>query len=439
MIKNCLILIIAIAFNHHCHSQSSNNTTSEHYYCIRLYVHLVDDNSGIYPINKVYSAIDILNEDFNPHNINFVIHDIDTVTVTVPNDNCNYKDHEPEIFDCFYHEDGMDLYLFNQACTMRGGASEGFVKSALYVCDNSPPNSINSRLISHEMGHALYLHHPHHGTAEGGADNPCPELVDGSNSTTCGDYVQDTPADPNLLNEVDHETCVWNGDAPTDANGDHYNPDTKLIMSYSPNSCRKYFSSGQGERMRNALENHDVIKEVVINDCSFICPENLATKRPLSNGREFSMSAQNMLNATNKITNNTTVQLVAGNKIYLDLGFSVEKGSDFSADLGSCMSSKSLNNLEHDKKKKLVKNTKTISMEIYPNPANTHITIETKHAISEEYQIVVYNINGCTVKNYLINKQVSTFDINEFSNGSYFIKLQNNGKTYDIQKLMVIK
>ena len=64
----------------------------------------------------------------------------------------------------------------------------------------SPNNSLTkSHVISHEMGHVLYLWHTHHGTFnEGGNDNPCPELVNGSNSATCGDYVTDTPADPHL-------------------------------------------------------------------------------------------------------------------------------------------------------------------------------------------------------------------------------------------------
>jgi hypothetical protein len=57
----------------------------------------------------------------------------------------------------------------------------------------------NTSVLSHEMGHCLGLYHTHHGTVtEEGDSFQCPELVNGSNSSTCGDYIADTPADPNI-------------------------------------------------------------------------------------------------------------------------------------------------------------------------------------------------------------------------------------------------
>ena len=46
--------------------------------------------------------------------------------------------------------------------------------------------------VAHEMGHCLGLYHTHNGT---GDNNGTPELVNGSNSSTAGDYITDTPAD----------------------------------------------------------------------------------------------------------------------------------------------------------------------------------------------------------------------------------------------------
>ena len=78
-----------------------------------------------------------------------------------------------------------------------GQSSEFWVSGSYWKSPNNPLT--RSHVISHEMGHVLYLWHTHHGTFnEGGNDNPCPELVNGSNSATCGDYVTDTPADPHL-------------------------------------------------------------------------------------------------------------------------------------------------------------------------------------------------------------------------------------------------
>ena len=68
--------------------------------------------------------------------------------------------------------------------------------------------------------------------SEVGDANQCAELVDGSNSDTCGDYIEDTPADPHLNFNVNPITCQWLGTG-IDANGDNYAPDTRLIMSYT--------------------------------------------------------------------------------------------------------------------------------------------------------------------------------------------------------------
>lgn len=83
------------------------------------------------------------------------------------------------------------------------------------------------------MGHVLNLFHTHHGTYiyERGA-NDCAELVNGSNSITCGDFITDTPADPYLGFNVDPVTFTWNSSG-IDANGDAYHPDVRLIMSYT--------------------------------------------------------------------------------------------------------------------------------------------------------------------------------------------------------------
>ncbi len=92
---------------------------------------------------------------------------------------------------------------------------------------------INARTFAHEMGHFFSLKH----TFEGNGS----ELVDGSNCTTEGDGICDTPADPYvegepLSNYVDDQCKFIN--TKTDANGEYYNPDLGNIMSYYEcNTC----------------------------------------------------------------------------------------------------------------------------------------------------------------------------------------------------------
>ena len=100
----------------------------------------------------------------------------------------------------------------------------------------------NTPHLAHEMGHCLGLYHTHE-TAFG------TELVSGTNCSTAGDLICDTPADP-LINStnVNGTTCVYFG-TETDPSGASYSPDVTNNMSYSPFDCRSLFTTGQRSRM----------------------------------------------------------------------------------------------------------------------------------------------------------------------------------------------
>jgi PKD repeat protein len=100
--------------------------------------------------------------------------------------------------------------------------------------------ALNGSTLAHEMGHFFSLRHTHGGTAN--------ELVDGSNCTTEGDYLCDTPADPTLSYSNVNSSCNYIGTA-TDANGDTYVPDPNNVMSYSRKECRTLFSPQQYARL----------------------------------------------------------------------------------------------------------------------------------------------------------------------------------------------
>ncbi|MBE6254560.1 MAG: hypothetical protein E7105_03470 [Prevotella sp.] len=227
-------------------------------YLLKVYFHVIrkSDGTGGQNYSNVEQAFQILNTDYNPQHIYFVWNDsIDYID----NSYCYYTP-SSSIFNYNNHTDGIDIYLYPDDISGSGnGLANGVgVSSEFYVAGKywiSPyPSLITSHVVSHEMGHVLYLWHTHHGTyPEGGNDNPCAELVNGSNSAVCGDYVMDTPADPHLHFNVNPNTYQWLGSGQ-DANGDYYQPDTRQIMSYTDIRCMTYFSSGQGERMRNAIE-----------------------------------------------------------------------------------------------------------------------------------------------------------------------------------------
>lgn len=139
---------------------------------------------------------------------------------------------------------------------------------------------VESRVISHEMGHLLGLYHTEHGTYESGG---CCELVadygntdPNSSSCMCGDFVPDTPADIGTNPSNNNNNCQWIvpsyplnvnctfGSYPNfvDANGDPYQPTATNIMSSTNDylECTTIFTSGQGRRMRYFLETEQILQ-----------------------------------------------------------------------------------------------------------------------------------------------------------------------------------
>lgn len=253
-------------------SSSQMRTTNNSYYCLRVYFHVIrrSNGTGGQTLNSVNEAFNILNNDFNPHNIFF---DWNNQIDYIDSD-FHYNNPTTAIYNVNNHQDGIDIYLFDDSSSA-GGRANGVGQSSEFWVSGSywkaPFGSlVNSHVISHEMGHVLFLWHTHHGTYdEGGNDNPCAELVNGTNSSNCGDYVIDTPADPHLHFDVNQTTCQWNSSG-TDSNGDYYNPDEKLIMSYTDIYCMQYFSPKQGERMRNSINTLPYLQQVLSNYCHTI-------------------------------------------------------------------------------------------------------------------------------------------------------------------------
>lgn len=253
-------------------------------YYINVYIHIIrkSDGTGGQTLANVNSAFVILNNDFNPHNIYFI-----------PNCDIAYIDNDYYYSNigsycsfwqdpAYVHNDGIDLFL---------GPSDG-VSGSIGVASGIPGKSvwiagawtggipvILTYAISHEMGHCLGLWHTFHGTypellTSCGVpfDDPnlCCELVNGSNGTSCGDYVEDTNADPygwlipgpgcsgyDLNCFYTQYSSCFNQSCPpfSDINEDEYNPLRDNIMSYNNNlACFHGFTTGQGMRMGQIID-----------------------------------------------------------------------------------------------------------------------------------------------------------------------------------------
>jgi hypothetical protein len=202
---------------------------------IKVYFHIIRTTAGTGGISedKIYEAICGLRSDFDPFGITFDIQPFLYVDLDYYYNYTESKEYALNLTQG--HSDGIDFYLLNEN-TYNHARALGIPSSAMVIGGKFFYNNelllTDDHLLSHEMGHCLGLHHTHFGT---GTVSGCAELVNGTNCTTCGDYVCDTPPDVNIDLNV-NANCVWLPtpfDPVNDANGDPYNPDEKNIMSYS--------------------------------------------------------------------------------------------------------------------------------------------------------------------------------------------------------------
>lgn len=173
LVATCLMLLSIESFGQQfCNtpSQTSNEflgksalirtATNDNSYCLRVYFHVIrkTDGSGGQTVSEVNQAFQILNEDFNPHGISFswnnTIHYID--------DTSYYNSPGASIYSVNNDPNRIDIYLFDDNINAGGGGANGIGGSSeMYVFgsfEQSPFQSlITSRVISHEMGHVLFL------------------------------------------------------------------------------------------------------------------------------------------------------------------------------------------------------------------------------------------------------------------------------------------
>ena len=63
-------------------------------------------------------------------------------------------------------------------------------------------------------------------------------------------------------------------------------------------------------------------------------------------------------------------------------------------------------------------------LNLYPNPANTHITIET--GVSELYTLRITSLNGQQLFNKEMEGHTHQLDLSSFQKGIYFITIRSN-------------
>ena len=217
-------------------------------------LHIVTDDGGdtSITVDEIFSEIDEANEwlansflrinvcdDINYINSSF-LYDFDLAEEM----QYLYENHQQDILNIYFVESitsssgsGICGYTY-----MPGNPNQYY---DVIVMDNQCTNSSVNQTLAHEFGHHFNLIHTH-GPENGVLTD---ELVTGTNCSSAGDRVCDTPADPQLSSSnVSNVNCLYSGTA-MDEYGFLFQPDPSNIMSYAPQVCRDNFTIEQYARM----------------------------------------------------------------------------------------------------------------------------------------------------------------------------------------------
>ena len=210
---------------------------------LSLTIHVVSDSLGNYNLSMatLQAAIQTLNSNFAPICLSFQICTIDSIK--------NYKYdrylkpiEEAELLALYYIPKTINIYFAATVEITPGNTVGGYAYFPggpdFIIISKGAAGSIKT--ISHEMGHFFGLYH----TFETSFGN---ELADGSNCSTSGDLICDTPADPGLSNSPS-PICNLSPGAQ-DPNGQWYVPNIGNIMSYYSDDCTCGFTTDQYNKM----------------------------------------------------------------------------------------------------------------------------------------------------------------------------------------------
>lgn len=206
-------------------------------------IHIIGADNGFFAIDSVdvFEELVVANELFAAANIQFT--SCENVNYIYDNDYVTFVKNTDELL-CDLHDkpDAINIYFvpflvkevdsgFEDLC---GYAHNFDIKPRVFMDKGC---STNGSTLAHELGHSFSLLHTH-STSHG------EELVNGSNCSTAGDLLCDTPADPELSNDLVNSVCEYVG-TELDNQQNPYMPDVANIMSYSRKACRIHFSTEQ--------------------------------------------------------------------------------------------------------------------------------------------------------------------------------------------------
>jgi len=242
-------------------------------------LHLVADNDGSLTLteDEIISKMCILNNRYADIEMHFYIAGINKIFNTTLNHRQGLASSRT-LMRNNKNEDAMNIFLVNEILqndfepSGAAGYYTGGGNDFIVMLQSTPGD--DGYTMEHEIGHHFSLAHTHFGWegdisqgSSSGGYNPLihgdtvtieiitgstqappteVELMDGSNCTTAGDRICDTPPDYGFGQACSCCTMRWD---VWDRNGDMIIPMLDNIMSYSQNCPENFFTDGQRDAM----------------------------------------------------------------------------------------------------------------------------------------------------------------------------------------------
>lgn len=214
-----------------------------------LTIHMVCDKYGIGGLSteQLEAAMESLNQTWRPAYIQFFIYG--EIDYSIQNDDFYIMPNVDARQDALRQVNNVPNTINIYFTHLQGiaGQARFTTETAQGILLDYSTMSGNSsgffglEVFAHEMGHYFDLYHTH-------ATNFGVECPSGSNCSTTGDLLCDTPADPGLFNPVRVDgNCVYDNSAALPANCDNtpYKPSTRNLMSVARGTCRNEFTTDQ--------------------------------------------------------------------------------------------------------------------------------------------------------------------------------------------------
>jgi hypothetical protein len=277
-------------------TQSSARIANSCFYTVRVFFHLVrnTDGTGGQNVGIINTIMTNLANAYTPHSIFFLNNGNDEIRNSYYMTAFDSQVKFSQLITENSVNNAINIYLLDDNTFNAGKASgipgNSLVVGGAYSVNGTVQNLVPSLVVSHEMGHCLGGYHTFE-TLNGA------ELVNGSNCTTAGDLVCDTPAESPNYNFTENAACNWTVNF-TDSNGQTYSPALNNIMDYIRPSCMQLFTVGQGIRMRSVLSTSavfdNIIVDPIINGPTLICTTGQYTLNNQPAGSTVTWASSNL-------------------------------------------------------------------------------------------------------------------------------------------------